>query len=30
LNQSQIDQSKFLQGPPAMVYAGFEGGVSLS
>ena len=25
-----MDTSKLLQGPPAVVYAGFEGGISIS
>jgi hypothetical protein len=29
LQQSQMDNMRFLQGPPAMVMAGFEGGYSL-
>ena len=30
LNQSAIENSKMLGGPPSMIYAGFEGGVSIS
>lgn len=30
LNRSGMDAVKIMQGPPAMLYSGFEGGVSLS
>jgi len=29
-SQSNIDPSKVMSGPPALVYAGFEGGASMS
>lgn len=30
MNKTQIDPSKVMSGPPALVYAGFEGGASMS
>lgn len=30
LNKSQVDPSRVMTGPPALVYAGFEGGASMS
>ena len=30
MNKTQVDPSKVMSGPPALVYAGFEGGASMS